>query len=100
MLNGFVQIPGLLLPLIIMDRIGRRYSLCASMLICAICMGASAAIKSDDYAGSLTLFLIGKLAITETGNKVLPTTLEEARALDKSLPVKQSKLSVETKTAV
>lgn len=87
MLNGFVQIPGLLLPLIIMDRIGRRYSLCASMLVCAICMGASAAIGSgkstnlpiyplcyygynykffseDDYAGSLTLFLIGKLAIT------------------------------------
>lgn len=64
MLNGFVQIPGLLLPLIIMDRIGRRYSLCASMLICAICMGASAAIGSDDYAASLTLFLIGKLAIT------------------------------------
>ncbi|KAM8708242.1 hypothetical protein ACLKA7_015244 [Drosophila subpalustris] len=64
MLNGFVQIPGLLLPLIIMDRIGRRYSLCASMLICAICMGASAAVGSDDYAGSLTLFLIGKLAIT------------------------------------
>ncbi|KAH8372352.1 hypothetical protein KR093_011190, partial [Drosophila rubida] len=64
MLNGVIQIPGLLLPLIIMDRIGRRYSLCASMLICAICMGASAAIGSDDYAGSLTLFLIGKLAIT------------------------------------
>ncbi|XP_030571482.1 solute carrier family 22 member 4-like [Drosophila novamexicana] len=64
MLNGFVQIPGLLLPLIIMDRIGRRYSLCASMLLCAICMGASAAVGSDDYAGSLTLFLIGKLAIT------------------------------------
>ncbi|XP_034483396.1 organic cation transporter protein-like [Drosophila innubila] len=64
MLNGFVQIPGLLLPLIIMDRFGRRYSLCASMLACAICMGASAAIGSDDYAGSLTLFLIGKLAIT------------------------------------
>ncbi|KAH8307302.1 hypothetical protein KR044_009704, partial [Drosophila immigrans] len=64
MLNGVVQIPGLLLPLIIMDRIGRRYSLCASMLICAVCMGASAAVGSDDYAGSLTLFLIGKLAIT------------------------------------
>ncbi|EDV97912.1 GH14433 [Drosophila grimshawi] len=42
----------------------------------------------------LTLFF------PETANKVLPTTLEEARALDKSLPVKQSKLSVETKTAV
>ncbi|KAH8373949.1 hypothetical protein KR200_004470, partial [Drosophila serrata] len=64
MLNGFIQIPGLLLPLIIMDRIGRRYSLCASMLLCAICMGASAGVGEDNYAGSLTLFLIGKLAIT------------------------------------
>ncbi|XP_034657467.1 organic cation transporter protein [Drosophila subobscura] len=64
MLNGFIQIPGLLLPLIIMDRIGRRYSLCASMLLCAICMGASAGIAEDNYAGALTLFLIGKLAIT------------------------------------
>ncbi|XP_022216949.2 organic cation transporter protein-like [Drosophila obscura] len=64
MLNGFIQIPGLLLPLIIMDRIGRRYSLCASMLLCAVCMGASAGIAADNYAGALTLFLIGKLAIT------------------------------------
>ncbi|XP_001352880.2 organic cation transporter protein [Drosophila pseudoobscura] len=64
MLNGFIQIPGLLLPLIIMDRIGRRYSLCASMLLCAVCMGASAGIAPDNYAGALTLFLIGKLAIT------------------------------------
>ncbi|KAH8354067.1 hypothetical protein KR084_003795 [Drosophila pseudotakahashii] len=64
MLNGFIQIPGLLLPLIIMDRVGRRYSLCVSMLLCAICMAASAGVPEDNYAGSLTLFLIGKLAIT------------------------------------
>ncbi|XP_017072487.1 organic cation transporter protein-like [Drosophila eugracilis] len=64
MLNGFIQIPGLLLPLVIMDRVGRRYSLCASMLLCAICMGASAGVPAENYAGSLTLFLIGKLAIT------------------------------------
>lgn len=53
MMNGFVQIPGLLLPLIIMDRIGRRYSLCASMLVCAICMGTSAAIGSGRSTQSL-----------------------------------------------
>ncbi|ALC44949.1 CG7458, partial [Drosophila busckii] len=64
MLNGFVQIPGLLLPLIIMDRIGRRYSLCMSLLLCAICMGASAAVGTANYASALTLFLIGKMAIT------------------------------------
>ncbi|XP_030383352.1 solute carrier family 22 member 3 [Scaptodrosophila lebanonensis] len=64
MLNGIVQIPGLLLPLVIMDRIGRRYSLCASMLVCAVCMAMSTAFGADNYAGALTLFLIGKMAIT------------------------------------
>lgn len=36
----------------------------------------------------------------ETANKVLPTTLEEARALDKSKPTKQSIGLAELKTAV
>lgn len=36
----------------------------------------------------------------ETANKVLPTTLEEARALDKSKPTKQFIGLAEIKTAV
>jgi len=36
----------------------------------------------------------------ETANKVLPTTLEEARALDRSMPMKQQKSTEESKTAV
>lgn len=36
----------------------------------------------------------------ETANKVLPTTLEEARALDKSKPAKQSIALADMKTAV
>lgn len=43
-LNGLVQVPGLILPLLIMDRIGRRYSLCGSMLVCALCMGITALV--------------------------------------------------------
>jgi len=31
-----------------MDRVGRRHSLCASMLLCAICMGASAAVPAGE----------------------------------------------------
>lgn len=41
MLNGLVQVPGLILPLFIMNTIGRRFSLFGSMLVCALCMGAT-----------------------------------------------------------
>lgn len=41
MLNGLVQVPGLILPLFIMNSLGRRTSLCGSMLLCALCMGAT-----------------------------------------------------------
>ncbi|XP_011196030.1 organic cation transporter protein [Zeugodacus cucurbitae] len=63
-LNGLVQVPGLILPLLIMDRIGRRYSLCGSMLVCALCMGVTAVVGGDHEAVELVLFLIGKFAIT------------------------------------
>lgn len=83
MLNGLVQVPGLILPLFIMNSLGRRTSLCGSMLVCAVCIGASIIFgKSnsraivlennknsirfllDGHATELTLFLIGKFAIT------------------------------------
>lgn len=38
--------------------------------------------------------------LPETANKALPTTLEEARALDKSKPAKQSAVLADMKTAV
>ncbi|XP_037937277.1 organic cation transporter protein [Teleopsis dalmanni] len=64
MLNGLVQIPGLIVPLLIMDRVGRRFSLCTSMLICAACMVGAVFVGKDNYGFELTLFLIGKFAIT------------------------------------
>ncbi|XP_067647003.1 solute carrier family 22 member 3-like isoform X2 [Eurosta solidaginis] len=63
-LNGLIQIPGLILPLLIVDRVGRRYSLCGSMLICAICMGGTALLGRKHATIELVLFLIGKFAIT------------------------------------
>ncbi|XP_054734015.1 organic cation transporter protein [Anastrepha obliqua] len=63
-LNGLIQVPGLILPLLIMDRIGRRYSLCGSMLVCALCMGITALVGKNHNIAELVLFLIGKLAIT------------------------------------
>lgn len=41
MWNGLVQVPGLILPLFIMNSIGRRFSLFGSMLVCALCMIAT-----------------------------------------------------------
>ncbi|XP_073838873.1 organic cation transporter protein isoform X2 [Musca autumnalis] len=64
MLNGLVQVPGLILPLFIMNPLGRRSSLCGSMLVCAICIGASIFFGKNGHATELTLFLIGKFAIT------------------------------------
>uniref|UniRef100_A0A1A9WE24 Major facilitator superfamily (MFS) profile domain-containing protein n=1 Tax=Glossina brevipalpis TaxID=37001 RepID=A0A1A9WE24_9MUSC len=60
--NGLIQIPGLILPLFIMDSLGRRISLFVSMLTCGLCMIAT--IFFDGYGVELTLFLIGKFAIT------------------------------------
>ncbi|XP_059216864.1 organic cation transporter protein isoform X2 [Stomoxys calcitrans] len=64
MLNGLVQVPGLILPLFIMNSLGRRTSLCGSMLVCALCMGATILFGKYGYATELILFLIGKFAIT------------------------------------
>ncbi|KAI8122393.1 Solute carrier family 22 member 21 [Lucilia cuprina] len=64
MLNGLVQVPGLILPLFIMNTIGRRFSLFGSMLICALCMGAAILFGKNGDNIELILFLIGKFAIT------------------------------------
>ncbi|XP_004522362.1 organic cation transporter protein isoform X2 [Ceratitis capitata] len=63
-LNGIIQVPGLILPLLIMDRVGRRFSLCGSMLVCALCMGITAVVGGNHETVELLLFLIGKFAIT------------------------------------
>ncbi|KAM8708241.1 hypothetical protein ACLKA7_015243 [Drosophila subpalustris] len=58
------------------------------------------------YAPHLLFAIFGLLSAViamffpETANKVLPTTLEEARALDRSMPMKHPKVSEVSKTAV
>ncbi|KAM7358479.1 organic cation transporter protein [Cochliomyia hominivorax] len=64
MLNGLVQVPGLILPLFIMNTVGRRFSLFGSMLVCALCMGATIQFGKSGSSVELILFLIGKFAIT------------------------------------
>ncbi|XP_067647016.1 organic cation/carnitine transporter 2-like [Eurosta solidaginis] len=63
-LSGLIQMPALILPLFIMDKIGRRYSLCGSMLICAICMLGATLVGANNATLQLVLFLMGKFAIT------------------------------------
>lgn len=64
MYNGLVQVPGLILPLLIMNKIGRRFSLCGSMLVCALCMGATILLaKSKEHHLSVPL---EKMCITIT----------------------------------
>ncbi|XP_055855557.1 solute carrier family 22 member 3-like [Episyrphus balteatus] len=61
---SLIEIPGFLIPFLTMDRYGRRYSLFGYLVICGICIGATIFIPSGMYGLNLTLFLLGKLAIT------------------------------------
>uniref|UniRef100_A0A1I8NXI5 Major facilitator superfamily (MFS) profile domain-containing protein n=1 Tax=Stomoxys calcitrans TaxID=35570 RepID=A0A1I8NXI5_STOCA len=61
---ALVEIPGFLLPLVIMDRYGRRYSMFGTMLISGLCCLATIFLPHEAALGQLILFLIGKLSIT------------------------------------
>ncbi|XP_054732985.1 solute carrier family 22 member 3-like [Anastrepha obliqua] len=64
MFIALVEIPGFFLPFLIMDRYGRRYSLCGTMLISGICCLTTTFLPTDAFGWRLTLFLIGKFMIT------------------------------------
>ncbi|XP_036325810.1 solute carrier family 22 member 3-like [Rhagoletis pomonella] len=64
MFISLIELPGFFLPFLIMDRFGRRYSLCATMLLSGICCLITAFLPADDFAWRLTFFLMGKLMIT------------------------------------
>ncbi|KAH8372356.1 hypothetical protein KR093_011194, partial [Drosophila rubida] len=82
---ALVEIPGFFLPLLIMDRIGRRYSLCGLMLLSAFsCIGTIFA-SADQHVLQLVLFLIGKLTITASfqvlyffASEIFPTNLRNS----------------------
>ncbi|XP_018793268.1 PREDICTED: solute carrier family 22 member 4-like [Bactrocera latifrons] len=61
---ALIEIPGFFLPLIIMPRFGRRYSLCGTMLLSGLCCLITTFLPSDQFVWRLILFLIGKLMIT------------------------------------
>lgn len=82
---SMVEIPGFLVPLLIMDRFGRRYSLFGCMFISGLCCLATIVMPSDAYYLQLTLFLIGKLSITASfqvlyffTSEIFPTNLRNS----------------------
>ncbi|XP_014093801.3 organic cation transporter protein [Bactrocera oleae] len=84
-LIAFVEIPGFFLPCLTMDRYGRRYSLCGFMLLSGVCCLCTVFLGSGNYYLQLSLFLVGKLAITAAfqvlyffTSEIFPTNLRSS----------------------
>lgn len=59
-----IEIPGYSLAWILMNKMGRRWSLAGSLLLCAITCIAGAFVPDGLTWALITLFLTGKLGIT------------------------------------
>ncbi|KAH8305803.1 hypothetical protein KR059_011045 [Drosophila kikkawai] len=82
---ALVEIPGFFMPLLIMDRFGRRYSLCGLMLFSGLCCIGTIFAGADQPVLQLVLFLIGKLTITASfqvlyffASEIYPTNLRNS----------------------
>ncbi|KAH8404448.1 hypothetical protein KR222_002071 [Zaprionus bogoriensis] len=82
---ALVEIPGFFLPLLIMDRFGRRFSLCGLMLLSGACCIATIFAGGDQPVLQLVLFLIGKLTITASfqvlyffASEIFPTNVRNS----------------------
>lgn len=82
---ALVEIPGFFMPLLIMDRFGRRYSLCGLMLFSGLCCIGTIFAGGDQQVMQLVLFLVGKLTITASfqvlyffASEIFPTNLRNS----------------------
>lgn len=82
---ALVEIPGFFLPLLIMDRFGRRFSLCGLMLLSGFCCIATIFAGEAQPVLQLVLFLIGKLTITASfqvlyffASEIFPTNVRNS----------------------
>ncbi|XP_017864324.1 PREDICTED: organic cation transporter protein [Drosophila arizonae] len=82
---ALVEIPGFFMPLLIMDRFGRRYSLCGLMIFSGICCIGTIFAGGDQQTLQLVLFLVGKLTITASfqvlyffASEIFPTNLRNS----------------------
>lgn len=58
------EIPGYIITIYVLNKFGRKYSLCASMVVCGVACLASEYIPVEQPVLRLIMFLIGKCAIT------------------------------------
>ncbi|KAG4079938.1 hypothetical protein HA402_006250 [Bradysia odoriphaga] len=58
------EIPGYIITVFVLNKFGRKYSLCASMLLCGVACLSSEYIPVGQSALRLIMFLIGKCSIT------------------------------------
>ncbi|KAH8325279.1 hypothetical protein KR067_001536 [Drosophila pandora] len=82
---ALVEIPGFFLPLFIMDRFGRRFSLCGLMLTSGLCCIGTIFTGPEQPVLELVLFLVGKLTITASfqvlyffASEIYPTNLRNS----------------------
>ncbi|XP_037025919.1 organic cation transporter protein-like [Bradysia coprophila] len=64
MLVCAAEIPGYFITVMVMEKAGRKWSLCGSMIVCGISCLGSEYLPEDEPIFRLVLFLIGKSAIT------------------------------------
>lgn len=64
MLVCAAEIPGYFITIMLMEKIGRKWCLCGSMIVCGLSCLGSEYLPTDEQYISLTLFLIGKSAIS------------------------------------
>ncbi|XP_070506359.1 organic cation transporter protein-like [Chironomus tepperi] len=81
-LGCLIEIPGNTIAWIIMNKIGRKYSLVASFLLCGITCMSSAFVPEKVFGIQIFLFLVGKMAITSSfaivfvySAEVMPTVI-------------------------
>ncbi|KAL1374901.1 hypothetical protein pipiens_000730, partial [Culex pipiens pipiens] len=63
-LVALIELPGYVILQMILDRIGRRITLCSSMLLCGLFCFLSEFVPAENHWTNLGMFLVSKLAIT------------------------------------
>lgn len=64
MLVCAAEIPGYIITVMVMEKVGRKWCLCGSMVVCGLSCLGSEYLPADEPFIRLTLFLIGKSAIS------------------------------------
>ncbi|XP_062559471.1 solute carrier family 22 member 4 [Armigeres subalbatus] len=75
-LVSLIELPGFLIMQLILDRVGRRVTLCTTMILCGLFCFLSEFIPTGNHWLSLVLFLAGKMTITMSFGTLYIYTVE------------------------